>query len=120
MKVFASLGFALTLLSSAPPALAGEYEYDFFGLYLQRRDGVTPDAGNAKAVNTVTHFIDPWRPYVRNRRIPANGERMVGAVERYRDVRKSSGAAPTLSHPTTPQGGSSGGAGAAAPALTGQ
>jgi hypothetical protein len=27
--------------------------------------------------------IDPWPPGVGDRRIPANGERMVGAVERY-------------------------------------
>jgi hypothetical protein len=51
-------------------------------------DGVTASAGNAKAINSATHIIDPWPPYVANRRIPANGERMVGAMERYRDVKK--------------------------------
>ena len=35
-------------------------------------------------MNAATHIIDPWPRYVGNRRIPANGERMAGAVERYR------------------------------------
>ena len=34
--------------------------------------------------NATTHTIDPWPPGVTNRRIPANGERMVHAIERYR------------------------------------
>src|SRR6201993_3930600 len=56
--------------------------------YIQRSDTITLGAGNAKNVNAATHVIDPWPRYVGNRRIPANGERMVGAVERYRDVSK--------------------------------
>jgi hypothetical protein len=51
--------------------------------YLQRSDTITLSAGNAKDINAATHVIDPWPRYVRNRRIPANGERMVGAVQRY-------------------------------------
>ena len=35
-------------------------------------------------VNATTHTLDPWPPGVTNRRIPANGERMVHAIERYR------------------------------------
>jgi hypothetical protein len=61
---------------------------DPFAEYLQRKDGVSFGAGNAKEVNTVTHMIDPWPRYVGNTRIPGNGERMSGAVERYRDVSK--------------------------------
>ena len=55
-----------------------------FDQYVQRSDTLTLGAGNAKAINTVTHMINPWPPYVMDRRIPGNGERMVGAVERYR------------------------------------
>jgi hypothetical protein len=56
--------------------------------YFQRKNSVTLSAGNAAAVNSATHTIDPWPRYVGNTRIPGNGERMAGAVERYRDVSK--------------------------------
>jgi hypothetical protein len=61
---------------------------DPFEQYFQRKDTVTLGAGNAKAVNSATHVIDPWPRYVGNTRIPGDGERMAGAVERYRDVSK--------------------------------
>ena len=64
------------------------WDQDPFAQYLQRTDTVTLDAGNAKETNAVTHVIDPWPRYVGNRRIPGNGERLSGAVERYRDVSK--------------------------------
>jgi len=52
--------------------------------YTQRVDNVTLSAGNAKEVNSRIHEVDPWPRYVANTRIPANGERMARAVERYR------------------------------------
>ena|SRR5260370_231104 len=61
---------------------------DPFEQYFQRKDTITLSAGNAKAVNSATHVIDPWPRYVGNRRIPGDGEWMAGAVERYRDVSK--------------------------------
>jgi hypothetical protein len=61
---------------------------DPFEQYFQRKDTVTLGAGDAKAVNSATHVIDPWPRNVGNTRIPGNGERMAGAVERYRDVSK--------------------------------
>jgi hypothetical protein len=51
--------------------------------YIQRSDTITLGAGNAKDVNAATHVIDPWPRYVGRRRIPANGERMVGSMQRY-------------------------------------
>jgi hypothetical protein len=51
--------------------------------YLQRTDTITMSAGNAKEVNSAIHTIDPWPPRVYNRRIPANGARMTGAIQRY-------------------------------------
>jgi hypothetical protein len=51
--------------------------------YVHRSDTITLSAGNAKEVNAATQVIDPWPRYVGDRRIPANGERMVGAVQRY-------------------------------------
>lgn len=51
--------------------------------YVQRTDTVTLAAGDAQDVNASTQTINPWPPYAANRRIPGNGPRMVGAVERY-------------------------------------
>lgn len=53
-------------------------------MYLDRRDSVSFGAGDAVAVNKVTHMIDPWPPYAGNRNIAFDGERMQGAAERYR------------------------------------
>jgi hypothetical protein len=50
--------------------------------YVRRTDTIVPDAGEAMKVNAVTHVVDPWPPYVGDRRIPADGERMVTAVQR--------------------------------------
>ena len=61
---------------------------DPFEQYFQRKEGVTYGAGNAKAINSATHIIDPWPWYARNTRIPGDGARMSGAVERYHDVSK--------------------------------
>ena len=55
--------------------------------YVHRSDTITLSAGNAKDVNAATQVIDPWPRYVGNRRIPANGERMVGAMQRYQGRR---------------------------------
>lgn len=61
---------------------------DPFEQYVQRKNGVTLGAGDAREVNSTTHIIDPWPRYVRNTRIPGDGARMSGAIERYRDVSK--------------------------------
>jgi hypothetical protein len=92
--------------------------------YVNRSDTVTLSAGNAKNVNAVTHVIDPWPRYVGNRRIRANGERMVGAVQRYQrpQAARSAGQGPGQAAPGTTSsdagaapGGSSG---SAVPAAT--
>ena len=61
----------------------GVYEHPA-SQYIQRTDTITLSAGNAKDVNAATHVIDPWPRRVANPRIPANGERMAGRIERYR------------------------------------
>jgi hypothetical protein len=85
-----------TLASIAVAAAAGGcWPYGNEGAqYLHRSDTVTLSAGNAKDVNAATHVIDPWPRYVGDRRIPANGERMVGAMQRYqgKQVRGQPGA----------------------------
>src|SRR5437899_3665987 len=77
-----------TLAGSFASSDASAWDQDFFAMYLQRSDTITLGAGNAKEVNAATHVIDPWPPYVGNRRVPGNGARMSGAFERYRDVTK--------------------------------
>ena len=79
---------AVTTPMFGSAARAGGFFDDFIAPYVQRVEGVTRGAGNAKDVNAATHTIDPWPRNVANRRITANGERMSGAVERYRDVRR--------------------------------
>ena len=92
-------------------AAAGCWPYGNEGAqYFHRSDTITLSAGNAKDVNAATQVIDPWPPKVQNRRIPANGERMVGAVQRYQK-----GAAAKGPGQAGQQAGPVGGAGAPPP-----
>ena len=52
--------------------------------YLDRRDSVSLNAGNALNANAVTEMVDPWPRDSANRNIAFNGERMEAAVTRYR------------------------------------
>ncbi len=60
--------------------------------YANRTDTITTSAGDAQEVNSAIHIIDPWPRYVGNRRIPGNGERLSGAVQRYRSPPQAAGA----------------------------
>ena len=53
-------------------------------MYLDRRDTVSFAAGDAAAVNKVTHMVDPWPVRAGDRNIMHDGERMATAAERYR------------------------------------
>lgn len=53
-------------------------------LYLDRRDTISFHAGDAIATNIAVQTIDPWPRVAGNRDIPANGDRMQAAGERYR------------------------------------
>ena len=53
-------------------------------MYLDRRDTVSFAAGDAVAVNKVTHMVDPWPARAGDRNIAFDGERMQMAAERYR------------------------------------
>jgi hypothetical protein len=87
--------------------------WDEIGHYFQRIDTNSVVSGDAREVNAVTQIIDPWPPYARDRRIPANGQRMVGAIDRYQNPRKLGAKAPTLAPIilATPSGGGEGGGG---------
>ena len=81
--------------------------------YTQRADTVTLSAGDAQDVNARVQEIDPWPRYVGNKRIDANGQRMAGAVERYRDVTKQRQGPTPLPLVSSTQGSSGGGGGGA-------
>jgi hypothetical protein len=114
--VLAFASFVITAGGCATAAYAGDFFFfaygdDLFAPYFQRKDSVTLSAGNAKAVNAASQIIDPWPRYVGNRRIPASGERMVGAVRRYGDVRLLPRAPLPISHSSGGTGGGLGGVG---------
>ena len=105
---------ALLILIASGDARAADYPFwDEMARYFQRIDTISVTSGDAREVNAVTHIIAPWPRHVRNRRIPANGERMVGAVTRYRNPGGpgTAEAAPTLAPIIIPTASSSGGGG---------
>lgn len=53
-------------------------------IYFARRDSVSLSAGDAIAANAAQEVVDPWPPESGNTRLAANGQKMQGAVERYR------------------------------------
>jgi hypothetical protein len=56
-------------------------------MYLDRRESISLSAGDALYSNQVTHMVDPWPAASANRDIAFNGQKMQGAVERYRTNR---------------------------------
>jgi hypothetical protein len=63
-------------------ALGGCYTVD--PLYVERRDSIALSSGDAIATNKITQMVDPWPRASANRNIAFNGQRMQGAIERYR------------------------------------
>ena len=53
-------------------------------IYYDRRETIALSAGDAIATNRIEQMVDPWPRYVENKNIAFNGERMQGAVDRYR------------------------------------
>lgn len=96
--------FGLIFAALALGGCYGTYEYPQ-AQYLHRTDTITMSAGNAQEINAATQVIDPWRPGVGKRHIPANGARMVNAAERYHaKASGSSGPAVQGAQPGGPQG----------------
>lgn len=58
--------------------------YDDYNSYVDRRDTVALPGGDAVAGNTVTQMVDPWPAYSGDKNIAFNGQKMQGAVQRYR------------------------------------
>jgi hypothetical protein len=84
-----SAAFLFTVAAVSLAGCEGIYGDDELARYVQRSDTIILSEGNAKDVNVVTHTIHPWPPGVGDRRIPANGERMVHAMESYRARKKT-------------------------------
>ena len=63
------IAFGLSLL-----AAAGCTTDDYM-----RIEGMTPDAGNAQAANTVMQMVDPWQPGVQNTNLKVPADRSATA-----------------------------------------
>ena len=55
--------------------------------YLDRRDGLSVQGGNAVQTNKIAQMVDPWPRDSANRNIAFNGSVIGSAVERYRTGR---------------------------------
>ena len=53
-------------------------------IYFDRRETIALGADDHIAANRVAQMVDPWPRYVGDKNIAFNGQRMQGAVERYR------------------------------------
>jgi hypothetical protein len=107
MKTAAAIALAMLMLPGNANAW-DDFLHEWTEPYVQRVEGVTISAGNAKSANSAAHIIDPWPPYAGDRNSPANGARMVGAIERYKDVKKLQEAAKTIAPELTEESGSRG------------
>ncbi len=108
MAKFLSLA-ALVVLVASGSAQAGDYPFlDELTRYAERIDPVSVVSGDAQDVNAAIQIIDPWPSYARDRRIPVNGQRMVGAINRYQNPSQLGAQAPTLA-PAIPSSASGGG-----------
>ncbi len=77
-----TVGVVLTVLTM-PVGLTGCLGV-YSGLYLDRRESISLNGGDAAASNKVAQMIDPWPVEARDRNIPGNGQRQQKAIERYR------------------------------------
>jgi hypothetical protein len=73
-------------------------------LYLDRRELISVTGGDAIAANAATQTADPWPRSSGNRNVPANGQKMQIAVERYRTDRVIPPIDPTTSEVEVPPG----------------
>ena len=92
------VGLTVLLVIASGLARAGDYPFlAELTRYAERIDTLSVTSGDAQDVNAATQIINPWPSYARDRRIPANGQRMVGAINRYQNPRLLGAQAPTLS-----------------------
>lgn len=77
-------GCAHLLASVAAAVTLGAVLAGCSDLYYDRRDTVALSAGDAIAANAAEQTVDPWPPHSGDTNIPASGQKMATAVERYR------------------------------------
>ena len=85
-------------------------------IYRDRRETISPLAGNAVDANRVTQMVDPWSKASANNNIAYSGEKMLTASERYRMGRvipPTQGTTSSASYSQSQQGAQSGGGGQA-------
>ncbi len=80
--------------------------------YLQRTALVSTSGGDAQAANIAMQTATPWPRYSNDTNIPANGARIVKAINRYESGSAGAGASDSS---TTSAAGPGGNAGAGAP-----
>jgi hypothetical protein len=107
-RVVKATGFsAFVALMACSGARAGDDPFwDELSRYAERIDTASVASGDARNVNAVTQIIDPWPVYARDRRIPGNGQRMIGAINRYQNPKLLGAQAPTLAPIITTGSGS--------------
>jgi hypothetical protein len=86
--------------------------------YLQRTPMVATSGGDAQAANLAMQTSTPWPRYSNDTNIPANGARIVKAINRYESGSAGAGASDSATPSAASPGGTSG-AGAASGPSTG-
>src|ERR1700744_92272 len=76
--------FAIAALGTSLAGCADFYAPHEGDSYFDHRDTLSPHGGDAVDGNTITQMVDPWPAYSGDRNIAFNGQKMQGAVERYR------------------------------------
>ena len=111
-RIAKATGFSafLVLMASSGARAGDDPFWDELSRYGQRIDTISVASGDARNANAVTQIINPWPVRARDRRIPANGERMVGVINGYLN-RTSPGAKPSAVTVNLLGGGSGGGGG---------
>ncbi len=76
--------------------------------YLQRTPLVATSGGDAQATNTAMQTATPWPRYSNDTNIPANGARIVKAVNRYETGSAGAGASDSATSSAASPGGNAG------------
>jgi hypothetical protein len=76
--------------------------------YLQRTALVSTSGGDAQAANIAMQTATPWPRYANDTNIPANGARMVKAINRYESGSAAAGASDSATTSAAGPGGNAG------------
>jgi hypothetical protein len=100
------------ILSLAVAGCASTVGFDApFDDYLQRTALVSTTGGDSQAANTALQTATPWPRYSNDTNIPANGARIVKAINRYESGSAGAGASDSSTPSAASPGGSAGAGG---------